>query len=183
MSMHFSIQPILENENFKLIPLKENDFERLFEVASDPKVWEQHPNKDRYKREVFENFFKGALESKGAFLIIDKQSSEVLGSTRFYDFNEEKNSILIGYTFYGTKFWGKNINASVKKMMLDYIFQFVEKVIFHVGKDNIRSIKAMTKLGAENLGETEVAYFGETPKINVVFQIKKDEWQRKQNIP
>ena len=98
--MNFSIQPILENENFKLIPLKENDFERLFEVASDPKVWEQHPNKDRYKREVFENFFKGALESKGAFLIIDKQSNEVLGSTRFYDFNEEKNSILIGYTFY-----------------------------------------------------------------------------------
>ncbi len=181
--MKFSIQPKLENDSLQLLPLAESDFERLFNVASDPEVWAMHPNKERYKRDVFQNFFKGALQSKGAFLIIDKETTAVLGSTRFYDYDENDESILIGYTFYGTKFWGKNINASVKKMMLDYIFQFVEKVIFHVGKDNIRSIKAMTKLGAENLGETEVAYFGETPKINVVFQIKKDEWQRKQNIP
>ena len=174
--MNFSIQPILENENFKLIPLKENDFERLFEVASDPKVWEQHPNKDRYKREVFENFFKGAIESKGAFLIIDKQSEEVLGSTRFYDFNEEKNSILIGYTFYGTKSWGKNVNPQVKKLMLDYIFQFVETVIFHVGKSNIRSRKAMEKLGATKVGEEEIAYYGELPKINVIYEIRKSDW-------
>ncbi|MDN3606278.1 GNAT family N-acetyltransferase [Kaistella yonginensis] len=181
--MKFSIQPKLENDSLQLLPLAESDFERLFNVASDPEVWAMHPNKERYKRDIFQNFFKGALQSKGAFLIIDKETTAVLGSTRFYDYDENDESILIGYTFYGTKFWGKNINASVKKMMLDYIFQFVEKVIFHVGKDNIRSIKAMTKLGAENLGETEVAYFGETPKINVVFQIKKDEWQRKQNIP
>lgn len=181
--MKFSIQPKLENDSLQLLPLAESDFERLFNVASDPEVWGMHPNKERYKRDIFQNFFKGALQSKGAFLIIDKETTAVLGSTRFYDYDENDESILIGYTFYGTKFWGKNINASVKKMMLDYIFQFVEKVIFHVGKDNIRSIKAMTKLGAENLGETEVAYFGETPKINVVFQIKKDEWQRKQNIP
>ena len=181
--MKFSIQPKLENDSLQLLPLAESDFERLFNVASDPEVWAMHPNKERYKRDVFQNFFTGALQSKGAFLIIDKETTAVLGSTRFYDYDENDESILIGYTFYGTKFWGKNINASVKKMMLDYIFQFVEKVIFHVGKDNIRSIKAMTKLGAENLGETEVAYFGETPKINVVFQIKKDEWQRKQNIP
>lgn len=174
--MNFSIQPILENENFKLISLKENDFERLFEVASDPKVWEQHPNKDRYKREVFETFFKGALESKGAFLIIDKQSNEVLGSTRFYDFNEEKNSILIGYTFYGTKSWGKNINPQVKKLMLDYIFQFVESAIFHVGKNNIRSQKAMEKLGAKKISEEEIAYYGELPKINVIYEIRNSDW-------
>jgi len=174
--MNFSIQPILENENFKLIPLKESDFERLFEVASDPKVWEQHPNKDRYKREVFENFFKGAIESKGAFLIVDKQSQEVLGSTRFYDFNEEKNSILIGYTFYGTKSWGKNVNPQVKKLMLDYIFEFVETVIFHVGKSNVRSQKAMEKLGATKVGEEEIAYYGELPKINVIYEIRKIDW-------
>ncbi|WHF52712.1 GNAT family N-acetyltransferase [Chryseobacterium gotjawalense] len=180
--MNFSFQPTLETENIKLLPLKESDFERLFTVASDPEVWAMHPNKERYKREVFQNFFKGALESKGAFLIIDKNSEEVLGSTRFYDFNENDKSIFIGYTFYGTKSWGKNINAGAKIMMLDYIFQFVEKVIFHVGKDNIRSVKAMNKLGAENLGEEEVAYFGEDSKTNVVFQIKKEDWKLKQNL-
>ena len=175
--MNFSIQPTLENDIVSLVPLEKHDFEELFEVASDPKVWEQHPNKERYQREVFQNFFTGALESKGAFLIIDNETEEVLGSTRFYDFNEENKSILIGYTFYGTKSWGKNINASVKKLMLDYIFQFVDTVIFHVGKNNIRSQKAMTKLGAENVGEEEVAYFGEDSKTNVVFQIKKENWK------
>lgn len=178
--MNFSIQATLENDIVSLVPLEKHDFEELFDVASDPQVWEQHPNKDRYKRDVFENFFAGAMESKGAFLVIDKETEEVLGSTRFYDFNEKDKSILIGYTFYGTKSWGKNINAGVKKLMLNYIFQFVEKVIFHVGKDNMRSVKAMTKLGAENLGEQEIAYFGEESRTNIVFQIKKENWIQNQ---
>lgn len=172
--MNFSVQPTLENENVLLIPLEKHDFEELFAVASDPKIWEQHPNKERYQREVFQNFFAGALESKGAFLVIDKETEEVLGSTRFYGFDESEKSILIGYTFYGTRSWGKNINADVKKLMLDYIFQFVDTVIFHVGKENIRSVKAMHKLGAENLGEREIAYFGEDAKTNFIFQIKKE---------
>ncbi len=174
--MDFSVQTVLENESFKLIPLQESDFERLYDVASDPKVWEQHPNKERYKREVFENFFKGAMESKGAFLVVSKDSGGVLGCTRFYDVDEENSSILIGYTFYGRNSWGKNVNPQVKKMMLDYIFQYVETVIFHVGKDNIRSQTAMERLGAEKMREEEIAYFGELPKINVVYEIRKENW-------
>jgi Acetyltransferases, including N-acetylases of ribosomal proteins len=168
-----NIQPTLENENVKLIPLKQNDLEELFAVASDPKIWEQHPNKDRYKKEVFENFFQGAMESKGAFKIIDKESNETAGSTRFYDYNADDNSIFIGYTFYGRKFWGSKLNPQVKKLMLDYIFQYVDKVNFHVGKDNIRSQKAMEKLGAKKVDEVNVAYYGEPEKLNIVFEINK----------
>ncbi|MBP3839433.1 MAG: GNAT family N-acetyltransferase, partial [Chryseobacterium sp.] len=95
---------------------------------------------------------------------------------RFYDVDEENSSILIGYTFYGRDSWGKNVNPQVKKMMLDYIFQYVETVIFHVGKDNIRSQTAMERLGAEKMQEEEIAYFGELPKINVVYEIRKENW-------
>lgn len=179
--MNFSIQTILEDDRIQLVPLKETDFERLFVIASDPEIWAMHPNKNRYQRDVFRNFFSGALESRGAFLIIDKDSKKVLGSTRFYDFNEIEQSVFIGYTFYGTQSWGKNINAGVKKLMLDYIFQFVDQVNFHVGKDNIRSVKAMAKLGAENLGFENVAYFGESSRMNVVFQIKREAWKLQQN--
>ena len=168
-----NVQATLENENVKLVPLNPNDFEELFSVASDQKIWEQHPNKDRYQREVFEKFFQGAMESKGAFKIMDKSSNEVAGSTRFYDYNPKENSIFIGYTFYATKFWGSKLNPQVKKLMLDYIFQFVDKVNFHVGKDNIRSQKAMEKLGAKKVDEVNVAYFGEPEKLNVVFEIDK----------
>ena len=168
-----NIQATLENQNVKLVPLNPNDFEELFSVASDPKIWEQHPNKDRYQREVFEKFFQGAMESKGAFKILDKNTGEIAGSTRFYDYNPKENSIFIGYTFYATKFWGSKLNPQVKKLMLDYIFQFVDKVNFHVGKDNIRSQKAMEKLGAKKVDEVNVAYFGEPEKLNVVFEIDK----------
>ena len=168
-----NIQPILVNHFVQLIPLEESDFESLYSVASDPEIWEQHPNKDRYKREVFQNFFQGAIESKGAFKITDKNTGEIAGSTRFYDYNPKENSIFIGYTFYATKFWGSKLNPQVKKLMLDYIFQFVDKVNFHVGKDNIRSQKAMEKLGAKKVDEVNVAYFGEPEKLNVVFEIDK----------
>ena len=168
-----NIQTILENDFVQLISLEESDFESLYSVASDPEIWEQHPNKDRYKREIFQNFFQGAIESKGAFKIIDKNTGEIAGSTRFYDYNPDDNSIFIGYTFYATKFWGSKLNPQVKKLMLDHIFQFVNKVYFHVGKNNIHSQKAMEKLGAKKIDEVIVAYAYEPERLNVVYEIRK----------
>lgn len=173
--MHFSIQPILENETIKLFPLQEEDFERLYTVASDPLVWEQHPNKNRYERAVFQNFFEGAMLSQGAFLILDKATDEVMGSTRFYDYDEKDISIFIGYTFYGRKFWGGKYNPQVKKLMLDYIFQFVNVVKFHVGAENWRSRNAMEKLGATLVAEISVAYHGEPNRQNVEYHIIKEK--------
>lgn len=167
------LQTLLENDSVRLQPLTESDFELLFQIASDPAIWEQHPNKDRYKREVFANFFQGALESKSAFKIYDKRTEEWAGSTRYYDFDEKEISICIGYTFYATKFWGTGLNTMVKQLMLDYIFQFVEKVNFHVGASNFRSQKAVEKLGALKIGEQEIAYYNEPPKSNFIFQLLK----------
>lgn len=174
--MEFSIQKPLENERVKMIPLKNTDFEKIYSVASDPKIWENHPNKNRWERLVFQNFFEGALKSGGAYLIYDKESNELTGSSRFYDYNPNEKSILIGYSFYGTKFWGTGINTYAKKAMLDYIFNFVEKVYFHVGAENIRSRKAMEKLGAVLLREVVVAYYGEPDRKNVEYKIEKKDW-------
>ena len=118
--MKFSVQKILSNENVMLKPLQENDFEALFLQASNKEVWDQHPNKDRYKREVFQNFFDGAMESKGAFVIINQATNQIIGSTRVYNFDADENSIFIGYTFYGKEFWGKNYNSQVKKLMMKH---------------------------------------------------------------
>ena len=174
------LQPTLENEKIILQPLQESDFERLYEVASDPLVWEMHPNKNRYEREVFRNFFEGAMMSGGAFLIIDKESGEVAGSTRFYSWDEDESSIFIGYTFYGRKFWGSKMNPKVKKMMLDYIFDYVDLVKFHVGAENWRSQRAMERLGAENKGEIVVAYHGEPDRNNIEYWIRKKGWKNRE---
>lgn len=173
--MPFDLQPTFLHDNLiKLIPLKDTDFEELYAVASDPLIWEQHPNKSRYQREVFQNFFEGAMASKGAFLVRDVKTGEVVGSSRFYDYNEKENSILIGYTFIGTKFWGNNFNKSLKKLMLDYAFRFVDKVYFHIGAFNIRSQKAIEKIGAVKVDEFEVEYYGEDSKLNFVYEITRE---------
>ena len=176
--MHFQLQPTLQNDQVILYPLKEDDFEALYGAASDPKVWEQHPNKDRWRREVFQNFFDGAIQSGGAFKIVDKASNRVIGSTRIYDYNGETNTILIGYTFYAHEYWGKGINPAVKKMMLDYLFHYVDEVHFHIGAQNLRSQIAIERIGAKKIGEQEVAYFGEEPKLNYIYAIRKEDWQR-----
>lgn len=169
-----NLQPThLKNEIVQLVPLRAEDFEDLFAVASDPLIWEQHPNPDRYKKEVFENYFKGALESKGAFLIRDTQINAVIGSSRFCDYDAANREIKIGYTFFARSCWGKGINREVKMLMINYALGFVDKIIFQVGESNFRSQKAMEKLGAEKVGQEEVAYFGEATKNNIVYEIKK----------
>lgn len=176
LSTHFELQPTdLSHELLSLKPLKALDFEILYKVASDPEIWAQHPNKNRYERSVFQNFFKGAMESGGAFLILD-QNKEPIGSSRFYDFKPLESSVHIGYTFLAKKYWGKGYNKALKSLMLNHAFKYVDKVIFHVGSNNIPSQKAMNKLGALKTGEIEVAYFGEPVRKNFIYEIKKKDW-------
>lgn len=174
----FNLQPVLENETVILYPLQGNDFEDLYAAASDPKIWEQHPNKDRWKKDVFKTFFDGAIQSKGAFKIIEKSTGNIIGSTRIYDYNEQESCLFIGYTFYATPYWGKGINHGVKTMMLNYAFRFVSRVNFHIGAGNIRSQIAISRLGAEKIAEQEVTYFGEAPKLNFVYGISREKWQQ-----
>ena len=174
--MNFNTQPTLENENIILKPLMEDDLERLFATAADPKIWEQHPNKNRYKREAFATFFEGAILSKGAFIITDKNTNEVIGSSRYYDYNQKENTVLIGYTFIGVKYWGKKINAQIKKLMIDYAFQFADKIHFHIGANNIRSQIAIGNIGAIKTRAFEVAYFGEPALLNFEYVLEKESY-------
>src|SRR6478736_8054005 len=122
----FDLQPTtLSNELIKLVPLKESDFEKLFAVASDPLIWEQHPTRNRYQRDVFQNYFNGAVESKGAFIVHDAKTNEVMGSSRYYEPDEIKKSIKIGYTFIARKYWGKGYNPALKSLMMNHAFQYV----------------------------------------------------------
>lgn len=177
--MSINLQPVLENDSIALLPLLQADFAGLYAVASDPEVWAQHPNQDRWKEDVFRIFFEGAIQSGGAFKIVDKATGAPLGSTRFYDYSATNSSLFIGYTFYGTASWGKGINPMVKTLMLNYAFGFANHVYFHIGANNIRSQIAIGRLGAVKTGEQEVTYYGEAPKLNFVYGIDKAAWGNK----
>lgn len=174
--MHIHFQPTLQNNFILLQPLQQSDFEQLYAVASDPLIWEQHPNKNRYQREAFQNYFEGAMLSKGALLILDKVTGEAAGCSRFYDYNEMESSVFIGYTFFERKFWGKGFNQAAKQLMLDYAFQFTDTVKFHIGAQNIRSQIAIERIGAVKIKEVIVAYHGEPDRNNFEYELKKENW-------
>lgn len=176
MKMDFELQPNLENDLIKIQPLTKNDFECLYEIASDPIIWEQHPNKDRYLKEKFKIFFKGAIESSGAFLVFNNKTGMPIGCSRFYEYNKELKSVSIGYTFLAKDHWGKGFNRALKSLMINHAFNFVNSISFHIGASNIRSQKAIEKTGAKKTGEIEMEYYGEPKRLNFIYLINKEFW-------
>jgi N-acetyltransferase len=150
--MSFDLQPILKGGLLQLRPLRPEDFHDLYAVASDPLIWEQHPCKDRYKEEIFREFFREALASGGALIAIDLKSGQVVGSSRFHGYDEEKSEIEIGWTFLARSHWGGIYNREMKQLMLRHAFKFVKHVVFLVGPQNVRSQRAVEKLGGVRLG-------------------------------
>lgn len=145
--MPFDLQPCLTGELLELRPLRAEDYEELYAVAADPLIWEQHPCWDRYKPEVFEEFFRQALESRGALLVLDRKDGRVIGSSRFHGYDEDKNEVEIGWTFLAKSHWGGTYNREMKQLMLRHAFRFVRSVIFVVGAQNFRSRRAVEKIG------------------------------------
>ncbi|MDX1957735.1 MAG: GNAT family N-acetyltransferase [Leptospiraceae bacterium] len=178
----FNNLPILQIDSISLVPITENDFEKLYSVASDPLIWEQHPNYDRYKREVFQLYFDGAIASKSAFLIyeINDNQKKVIGSTRYYDYNSEASSVCIGYTFLAKEYWGGIYNRNIKKVLIDYAFQKVDRILFHIGEKNIRSQKSILKIGATRIEDVYIDSYGKKV-LSFQYQIKKSDWENKNN--
>jgi len=169
----FELQPNLKGELIELRPLKPQDWDDLFAVASDPLIWEQHPESDRYKEDVFKVFFREAMESGGAFVIIDRKNQQIIGSTRFYGYAPEKSEIEIGWTFLARNYWGGRYNRELKDLMLTHAFKFVENVVFLVGENNVRSQRATEKIGGIRSGMVEKVYGNRTPSLSVKYVIKK----------
>jgi N-acetyltransferase len=142
------LQPTLTGTLVTLRPLRAADWEELFAVASDPLLWEQHPERERYREEVFREFFRIALASQSAFAVIERASGEIIGSSRYHDYDATASRIEIGWSFLARRCWGGIYNREMKQLMLDHAFTFVDLVIFVVGEKNTRSRRAVERLGA-----------------------------------
>ena len=171
--MTFDLQPHLKGELIELRPLAPENWDELFAVASDPLIWEQHPENDRYKEDVFKIFFEGALGSGGAFVVVDTKTQQIIGSTRFHGYDPEKSEIEIGWTFLVRTYCGGRYNAEMKQLMLTHAFKFVENVVFFVGENNIRSQKATEKIGAVKSGTAKKVYGNRPASLNVRYVIRK----------
>jgi RimJ/RimL family protein N-acetyltransferase len=171
----FDLQPHLVGDLLELRPLRPDDWEGLFAVASDPLIWEQHPAHLRYQEEVFKEFFREALASGGAFVVIDRKTPRIIGSSRYFGFEPNRSEIEIGWTFLARSYWGGKYNAELKRLMLDHAFKFVESVVFLIGPTNVRSQKAVEKIGGVMIGRRGKANRNGETVENVVYEIKKPD--------
>ena len=160
--MTLELQPTLRGELVNLRPLRTTDFPALFAVACDPLIWEQHPASDRYQEPVFRKFFDDGIASGGALLIEDAKTQAVIGSSRYAGYSPAASEVEIGWTFLSRTHWGGPCNAAVKSLMLAHAFEAVDVVVFNVGAQNMRSQKAVLKLGAILEGPITV---GGTPGV------------------
>ncbi len=148
-------QPLLAGELLELRPLRPDDFDALYAIASDPLLWEQHPSKDRSERSVFRQWFDEATASGGALVAIDRSDGSVIGTSRFDHYDADKREVEIGWTFLDRSRWGGRYNQEMKRLMLTHAFGEVDAVVFRIHSDNVRSQRAVMKLGAVRVG-TEV---------------------------
>lgn len=171
--MSFDLQPILENDLVKLRPLSSKDFDSLYKVASDSLIWEQHPDNKRYTLSGFTKFFNESIASKGALVIIEKESGNVIGSSRFNLVPKYKEAVEIGWTFLSRVYWGEQYNLVCKQLMMNYAFQFVNEIVFFVDKNNIRSQKAVEKLSSIDKNKLTIEQSFENLGNDLVYRIAK----------
>ena len=150
--MSFDYQPVLMGELVELRPLRSEDYDDLYAVAADPLIWEQHPVKNRHEEVVFQEFFRQAVASGGALVAIDARTQSVIGSSRFHGYNLRKSEVEIGWTFLARSHWGSTYNGEVKRLMLQHAFRFVDGVVFLIGAQNLRSQRAVEKIGGRRVG-------------------------------
>ncbi|WDF70220.1 GNAT family N-acetyltransferase [Sphingobacterium oryzagri] len=166
----------LENDSILLQPLQTVDYDRLFQAASDPAIWAQHPDSHRYQPAGFAVYFGKLMETDCPFLIIDKTYQSVIGATSYYQYDASKSQVAIGFTFLAKSYWGGTVNRLVKSLLIDYAFQYVDNIVFHVREKNFRSQAALAKLGAVKIDEYPAP--ADPSTIQYEYAISKANWQQ-----
>ncbi len=172
--MTFEYQPVLRGPLIELRPLHTADFERLYAVAADPLIWEQHPDKGRCQLEGFTRFFREALDSGGALLALRAGTDEAIGSSRFFGYSAAEREVEIGWTFLARSCWGGRYNRELKRLMVEHAFRFVDRVVFLIAPENHRSQSAVLKIGAVRAGSRRDGAGAES----WAFQLTPDDWER-----
>jgi RimJ/RimL family protein N-acetyltransferase len=169
------LQPTLTGPHITLRPLAAQDFQELSDIASDPLLWAQHPDPARGTREGFQLFFDGALRSQGCLVAIDTERKSLIGWSRYSNYALDQ-SVAIGYTFLARSHWGGATNSEMKRLMLRHAFTDVPEVLFMVAERNLRSRRAVEKLGAELMGAEDEPRWGQ---IHVIYRLTPRLWEQR----
>lgn len=173
-TMEFDPQPVLRGRRLSLRPLRADDRDALWQAARDPLIWELHPDKSRCEPEGFARFFDASLASGAALVIVDN-AGRIIGSTRYYEVDLARREMAIGYTFLVRDQWGGEANAEMKRLLIEHAAPFVDTIWFHVGAGNLRSRRAMEKIGGQAMFEGPRPLHGNMVDF-VYYRIQPQRW-------
>jgi RimJ/RimL family protein N-acetyltransferase len=170
----FDFQPVLAGPLLELRPLAADDYDAVRAAAADPLIWAQHPEPERWREERFEPYFAMLLASGETLVARDAASGEVVGLSRYHGYDAERSEVEIGWTFLVRTRWGGTWNRELKRLMLEHAFRFVDEVVFLVGPQNVRSQRALEKLGARRIADRR----NDVGRPSVAFAIGRPEFER-----
>lgn len=174
----------LENEKILLRPVQAEDVEGILNAANYPAIWE-HMSVSLLTKEAVQNYVEKAIKERAAnqsykFVIVVKETNEIIGSTSFLDIAENHKSVEIGSTWITPKYWRTDINTNCKYLLLKYCFEEWElnRVQIKTGHENIRSQKAIERLGATKEGILRNHMIRKEGSIRhtVMYSIIKEDW-------
>jgi len=174
-----NLQPTLENDLVLIRPLSEEDYDDLYQAASDPVIWEQHTTTDRWLPGGFKRFFDESIQSKGAVVIIDKATNTIIGSSRYHIESGITDAAEIGWSFLARKYWGGAYNGAYKSLMIAHALASKDNVLFLIAKDNIRSQKATEKLRGARLHTADNPPYFRKGATHYTYRINQAIWQNK----
>lgn len=173
----FDFQPALDGDLLALRPARPEDFDALFAVASDREIWAIHPAHDRWQEPVFRAFLDDAFADRGGLVAIEQASGAIVGFSRYSMTRCEPDEVEIGWTFLARRLWGGRYNGEMKRLMLDHAFRFVGTALFRVGDTNLRSRRAVEKIGGQLIaGRTETVMVAGAPATHVTYAIRREDW-------
>ena len=170
-------QPTLEGVQLLLRPLREADRAALYAAANDPALWADHPEPERWREDLFAAFFDGLIERGGALAVIDKASGALIGTSSYqYGSPDDGGTIEIGSTFLTRAHWGGETNREMKRLLIAHALGAVQTAEFWAGQENLRSRRALEKIGAVLVDRIEPVEIAGRTVPHVVFAVTRESF-------
>lgn len=174
----------LENEVVLLKALEKQDVVGILTAGSYPEIW-TYLSTNIEKEQDVHNFVDKALQEKALnkefpFVIVDKKSGEIIGSTRFMDIDESHKRLEIGFTWLTPAYWRTTVNTNCKYLLLSYCFEVLglRRVQIKTDHENTRSQKAIERIGAlkEGILRNHMIRKDGTTRHTVMYSVIKEDW-------
>ncbi|TNE59088.1 MAG: N-acetyltransferase [Bacteroidetes bacterium] len=176
---------VLDGNLVQLVPLRREHFDDLTELAKDNRIWAHYTldgtNSGRLRAALTDALAEQKKDMQFPFVILEKSTGQVIGSTRLLELHREHRKLEIGWTWLHPDHWGTAVNLECKLLLLTFCFEILgtTRVQFRTDENNMRSRKAIEKIGArfEGILRHDLIRDDGTHRNSAYYSIIGPEWE------